>query len=191
MEYRDVLGVVTVILAFAVYVPYYITIFQGKTKPHLYTYLIGGIVSLVAFAGALTSGAGAGAWNIGASALLVGGVLILSFRYGTKDIQPVDTLLAVGAGLTIIPWILTDDPTLSVVLASLIDSASMIPTMRKTWHDPHSEPYLVWGLNAVKHTLAIAAVSTVSVATVFYASSMVVMNGSLAAMTFLRQKAQN
>jgi hypothetical protein len=193
MEYKEILGYISVFLAAAVYLAYYYTIIRGTSRPHLYTYAIGGVVSLIVFFGALTSGAGAGAWNVGVSALFVFGVVLLSLKYGTKDITRFDAVVALGALLTIIPWILTKDPTLSVVLASLIDSASIIPTMRKTWNDPYSEPWVLWGINTLKHCLAIMAVSSLAVATVIYPISMVVMNGLLAGGIIYRrwQKKQN
>lgn len=180
MEYKEILGYVTILLAAGVYLAYYYTILKGDSKPHLYTYLIGGLVSLIVFFGAFTSGAGAGVWNVGVSALFVFGVVLLSLKYGTKDITRFDAITAILALLAIIPWILTKDPTISVVLAALIDSLSIIPTMRKTWNDPYSEPWTLWGINCFKHLIAIAAVSSLSVATVIYPIAMVVMNGTLA-----------
>lgn len=173
------LGIITVALSFAVYVPYYVTILYGHSRPHAYTYLIGTIVNSSAFLGIWLSGAGAASWNIAASGLLVFGVLLLSLRYGTKDIRPIDSWLLGAALLALIPWLITNDPTVSVVLITLIDSLSMVPTLRKTWNDPTSEPYLIWGLNAIKHSLAILAVSTVSIATVVYPAAMVLMNAVL------------
>lgn len=179
-EVQLILGAITVGLSFAVYVPYYVTILSGRTRPHLYTYLIGTIVNSSAFLGVWLSGGGAASWNIAASGALVFGVLLLSLKYGTKDIRPIDTWLLGAAFVALVPWFVTKDPTISVILITLIDSLSMVPTLRKTWDDPTSEPYLIWGLNAIKHSLAILAVSTVSVATVIYPAAMVLMNAALA-----------
>ena len=36
-EYKALLGIIAVILAFAGYIPYFRDLFLGKTKPHAYT----------------------------------------------------------------------------------------------------------------------------------------------------------
>lgn len=187
MDYKEIIGLITVILAFAVYVPYYASILSGKTKPHLYTYVIGAALSTVAFFGSWISGGGAGSWSIGASALLVIGVVLLSLKYGTKDVKRVDAYFAAGAVVAIVPWILTKDPTLSVVLVALIEYLAIAPTLRKTWNDPSSEPYSVWGLNTFKHGLTVAAVTNFSLATAFYPAAMVLMNVILTGEIILRR----
>lgn len=175
------------VLAFAVYVPYYISILQKKTKPHLYTYVIGAMLGAIAFVGSWISGGGAGTWSIGASALLVVGVVLLSLKYGTRDVTKIDAYFASAAVLAVIPWILTKNPTISVILVALIEYLAIAPTLRKTWNDPTSEPYTVWGLNVVKHGLTVAAISNFSLATVFYPAAMVLMNAILTGEIILRR----
>lgn len=189
MDVKEILGFITVALAFIVYVPYYYTIFKGRTKPHVYTYLVGGIVGVIAFVGSFTSGGGAGAWNVGFSAALTLGVFVLALKYGTKDIKPIDKVLTAGALAAIGLWLITDDLLLSVMLASAIDAIGMMPTIRKTWSDPCSEPYEAWGLNTLKHVLAIFALSQVSLITVIYPATMILMYGILSIMTYIKQKA--
>lgn len=187
MDYKEIIGYVTVAMAFAVYVPYLYTIVRGKTRPHLYTYLVDSAVNVIAFAGVFVAGAGAASWNIAASGALVFCVFALSFRYGTKDIRPIDTLLLVAALVTLIPWAVTHDPTISVVLITLIDALSLLPTLRKTWNDPTSEPYSVWGLNMLKHVLALFALGSYSLTTVFYPAGMVLMYALLTGEIILRR----
>jgi hypothetical protein len=191
MDLKELIGFVTVIIALVIYALYYRSVFQGKTKPHLYTYLIGSIVSGIAFTGSFISGGAAGAWGTGISGLLAFGVFLLALKYGTKDVKKIDAFCLAAAFIALIPWVLTKNPTISVILIAFVDSASILPTMRKSWNDPGSEPGILWGINALKHGLAIFAVSSVSIATVFYPLAMVFMNGLLALEIAFRHRKKN
>ncbi|MEK9176867.1 MAG: hypothetical protein AAB923_01080, partial [Patescibacteria group bacterium] len=113
------------------------------------------------------------------------------FKYGTKDVTPLDAVFAGAAVLTVIPWLLTKDPTLSVVFASTIAILSMLPAIRKTWNDPYSEPWPLWAVNAVKHMIAIAATSIFSVATLVYPLCIITTNLLFAAMMLYRRASKS
>lgn len=146
------------------------------------------LISTIVFAGAFTAGAGAGVWSLGVATVLVYVMVILCFKYGTKDVKPIDGIFALAALLSVIPWIMTKDPTLSVVLASFINLVSFIPAYRKTWNDPYSEPATIWGANAVKHMVSLPATSVFSVATVFYPLSIILLNAVFVSMILLRRR---
>jgi hypothetical protein len=187
VEYKEILGWIAVALAFACYIPIFWGIFLGTVKPHLYTYLVWSIITTLGFLASWFSGGAAGSWALGFSALFCIGVFILSFRYGTKDVTHSDALYTVAAVLTIVPWLLTKDPTLSIILAVLIEILSFFPTLRKTWNDPYSEPFSSWSLNTLKHGVSILALSSFSVATVLYPAVLVVMNALLAGEIIFRR----
>lgn len=74
-----------------------------------------------------------------------------------------------GAALLAIPlWMLTDDPTLSVCLVTLIELAGLGPTIRKTARDPWSESLAYFVLCVVKYALAILALRQWTMAVAFY-----------------------
>lgn len=188
MELKEILGVISVIIALCISLSYIYTIVRGKTRPHLYSVAMDALISTIVFAGAFTAGAGAGVWSLGVATVLVYVMVILCFKYGTKDVKPIDGIFALLALLSVIPWILTKDPTLSVVLASLINLFSFIPAYRKTWNDPYSEPATIWGANALKHVVSLPATSVFSVATVFYSASIILLNIVFVTMILLRRK---
>lgn len=179
VEYKELLGILSGIIALGISLSYIYTIVKGKTRPHLYTYVIDLIVSSVVVAGALAAGAGAGAWNLLVSTPLVLVIALLCLKYGTKDVTRSDAFFAGGALLTVVPWLLTKEPTLSVVLASLIYVLSMIPTIRKTWNAPESEPIALWTINALKHVVALSALAVFSVATATYSLSIICIDAVL------------
>ena len=173
---KELLGLTAALMAISQAIPYFWDIFRYRTKPHLYTYLIWSIVTALAFLGQFAAGGGPGSWTTGVMAIITIGVLLLCFKYGTGDITKFDAIcliLAVGA---IIPWWLTNDPMLSVVLATGIDVLAFFPTIRKTYFDPTSETLVSYISNLIRHPLSIAALSVYSVTTVIYPTALFVMN---------------
>lgn len=171
MDIKVVLGFIAALLAFGSAYLYIIDIFRGNTKPHTYTWLIWTIVTLIAFLGQWVSGAGAGSWPTAVSAAVCIFVLVLSLKYGTTDITNFDTVCLALSLLSIIPWALTNNILLSVILASFTDVIGFLPTMRKTWHAPESESLGSMYFDAVKHGLSIASLQSYSVITWLYPAS--------------------
>lgn len=188
MEYKELFGVISSLIAAGISVAYIYTMVRGRTRPHLYTYVIDALLTGIAFFGAVTAGAGAGAWNLGVAAVFVVAIVVFAVRYGTKDVTSLDAVFALSAGLAIIPWLITRDPMLSVVLTSLINLLSVVPTFRKTWNDPYSEPWTIWAINGSKHIFAIAATSVFSLTTLAYPVSVMLMNAAFVFMVLYRRK---
>lgn len=71
-DVKNIAGVAATILVFLGYIPYLRDIANGKTKPHLYSWIVGGFLALIIFALQLSSGAG-----IGSFATLASGIMCL------------------------------------------------------------------------------------------------------------------
>ncbi len=170
MDWKIIVGVIASVLALGSSFVYVRDIFRGNTKPHLYTWLIWAIVTVLAFLGQLATGGGPGSWATGVSALVTISVLVLCywFGYGTKDITNFDKVCLVLALIAILPWLLVDSILWSVILASLIDVIGFFPTMRKTWHAPKSESLGSMYLDSAKHGLSIVSLNAYSLTTWLY-----------------------
>lgn len=179
LDWKELLGLGTVLLAFLCYVPYVWGILKGTVKPHIHTHFVWFIITGLSFFASWTSGGGAGSWNLGVSSLLILLVVILSLKYGTKNITRSDRLYTLAALLCVIPWLILKDPTISIILAVFIEALSFIPTYRKTWEEPKTESELSWALNTLKHFLGFIALESLSVATYLYPLAMVLLNGAL------------
>lgn len=187
MDTKTLLGLTAVAFELLSMGLYFRDIFRGRTQPHLYTFLIWGVVTTVAFAGQVFTGGGAGAWATGMTAALQFVVIFLCFRYGTKDITKLDALFLLGALASIVPWLLTKDPLWSVVLASVIDAFAMGPTIRKTWKAPNSESLSSWLVAEAKYFCGIPALSVFTVTTVLYPAQAFAMNAVLITIMLVRR----
>ena len=86
---KTIIGVIAIVLTFIGYAPYIRDIFLGKTKPHVFSWLIWTIVTTIIYALQISAGAGPGSWVTLAVAL----TLFLVFLLGLKN------ELVIAAGL--------------------------------------------------------------------------------------------
>jgi len=167
------------LLAIAGNVPYVLDVLRGKVKPHAYSWFVWSIVSCVVFFGQLVKGAGVGVIATGASEIFTIIIFLLSLRYGFKGATWSDTVFLVIALLGLIPWYLTKDPTISVIVVVCIDVIAFVPTLRKTWQDPDSENPYLYISNVVRHILALFSLQAYNIATMFHSIAMITTNTSM------------
>ena len=159
------------IIALVAYVPYLIDMFKGKNKPHLYTWIsIFFITAVVAYI-QLVGGAGVGAiptiLGVGVDAV----ILFYCFRFGTKDIVLLDKFCLAFSVLGVIFYgAFHSKPILSLVIVTLAEIVSFIPTFRKTRNDPYSESLPSYYLLMLKLLLILVALQKYNLLTVSYSA---------------------
>lgn len=173
---KEIIGLITVVITFVALVPYIVDIFRNKTKPHIFTWAVWAIVTILAFIGQWQKGGGAGSWTTGVTGVITILIAFIALFKGSKDITKMDVAIFVGALIAIIPWYYTKDPTTSIVLLTIIDAFAFIPTIRKTLNDPQSETLMSYVLHAIRHSLSIVALANYNLATYFYPLVLAVMN---------------
>jgi len=187
-DYKFWLASIAVILALYAYVPYLIGIFKGKTRPHLFTWLIWSIVTCIAVVVQIMEGGGMGTWPTMAAAITCLFITALAVKYGSKDIKKIDYFFLI-ASLSAIPlWIITNNPTYSALLVTFIEIIAAIPTIRKSWNKPEEEVTSTYGINTARYFLSIIALASFSISTVAYPVGMVFMNGLIFAVLLIRRK---
>ncbi len=184
---KEVLGLVAVALSIIGHAPYIKDTINKKTKPHVFTWLVWSIVTTLAFLAQWVKGGGAGSWTTGVTGVITIIIMLLALKNGTKDIKTIDKIFFAGALLAIIPWYLTKDPTLSVIMITTIDVLAFFPTIRKTINDPTSETFFMYALNLFRHSISILALATYNISTVLFPAAILVMNGVMTAI-MLRPK---
>lgn len=182
------LAIIATALAFYSYIPYFRNIFARKTKPHAFSWLIWSLLTGIAFVAQLSNGGGAGSWVSGFTAIVCFVIFLLALKYGEKHIVRIDWVFLFGAFGAMALWAITEDALLAVILITIIDALGFAPTFRKSFHKPNEETALTYGLSAVKFAIAIAALENLSVVTVLYPLSLVVMNGAFVVMVLVRRK---
>jgi hypothetical protein len=179
---------IAVLLAIAGNVPYLRDVITRKIRPHPYTWLVWSIVSGVTFFGQVAKGAGIGAIPTGASELFTIVIFLFSLRYGFANIAKRDTYFLVIALLGLIPWALTKDPTLSVIIVVGIDVVAFIPTLRKSWLQPRTETWTLYAMNVLRHLLTLFSLEAYNIATTLHSFAMIVTNTLMTAFILAPRK---
>lgn len=187
-EIKTLLGAIAIGIAIISYVPYFRNIFAGKTKPHSFTWLVWAVLNGIAFAGQIQGNAGAGAWAVGFTTLATFSIFVLALKMGEKDIRRFDWICLVSAFLSLIPWIITNDPLVSVILITIIDVFGFLPTVRKSIAKPHQETVTTFALSTVKYGLVVAALQEYSVITLLFPLSIAILNGLFVVLLLIRRK---
>jgi hypothetical protein len=177
---KETIAIIAAILAAVGNISYLKDVFKGRVQPHPYTWFTWSIVSMTTFFGGLAKGAGIGALPTGVAEGFTIIIFLFSLKYlflgKAGPIRRVDNYFLIICLLGLIPWALTKDPTISVVIVVLIDIVAFIPTLRKTWAHPDTEKPLLYEMNVARHILTLFSLQTYNIATVFHSIAMICTN---------------
>ncbi len=191
---KETIAIIAACLAIVGNVPYLIDVVKKRVQPHPYTWFIWTIVSCVIFFGQVARGAGVGAIPTAASEIFTIIIFALSLRYGWKsgfkNIVKSDTYFLIAALLGLIPWILTKDPTISVIIVVTIDLIAFTPTLRKTYRHPETETPMLYSMNALRHFLALFSLQAYNIATMLHSLAMIVTNTAMTVIILRNRKKQ-
>ncbi len=178
-----------IVIALFTYLPYCWLTFKGKIRPHLFSWVLWGMLTSIAFFAQLSDGAGAGAYITGFTSIMCLAIAALSFWRGEKNITRSDAIAFI-AGLSAIPvWVVTNNPLWSVIMVAAIDALGFYPTFRKSWIKPHEEMALVYFLSGFKFAVSLFALEHITLITAFYPCSVILTNWSFLALLLLRRRA--
>ena len=169
MPYKEILSFIAIVLTLAAYIPYIRAIFSGAIKPHVFSWIIWGVTTLLAFLAQLEANGGVGAWPIGVSGSITIFIACLAYlKRADVTITKSDWLFFVAAMSSLPLWYLTSDPLWAVVMLTTVDVLGFGPTIRKAYHFPFSEPLLFFGLFAVRNLLVMMAFENYSMTTLLF-----------------------
>ena len=185
---KEVLSAIAVVLTFLVYIPYYRDIIKGKTHPHVYSWTLWGLLTIMIVALQIKGGAGPATYITAAAGLLCIGVIALSLKNGKKDITLSDTIVAILSLIAMGFWLIADQPTVSIVLVVIADLLAFIPTVRKSWHKPHTETLSLYVTNTLRFAIAVIAVKNYTLLAVLWPAVWAIGNGLFSVMLAVRRK---
>jgi hypothetical protein len=175
-----VLGVLAGLVGIADTIPYVRDTVRGLTRPHRGTWLIWGVLAIVA---CLSQRADGASWSLimaGVQAVLTSVIFLLAIRHGEGGLRPTEAIMIALAGAGVIGWIVANEPiiaTACVVAADLIGAAMMVP---KTYRDPGSETLATFALASLGGALAAGAVGALDPSLVLYPIYYCLVNGAIA-----------
>ncbi|WP_417222146.1 hypothetical protein [Amphritea sp.] len=164
-----------ILLTFVAFVPYIRSILRGNTRPHVFSWFIWGITTVIVFFAQLEAQGGIGAWPIGLSGVVTVGVAVLAFlKRADISITRTDWVFFTIALASLPFWYLTSDPLWTVVVLTLVDLLGFGPTMRKAYGFPHQENQLFFLSFMLRNVFVILALEHYSITTVLFPLSIAV-----------------
>jgi len=185
---KNVLTIISLILGFLIYVPYLIKIIRKEASPHVFSWLTWGTLIGLGFILSLTNGGGQGAWIFALESFFCFLVAVYALLQKEKNITLSDQLVFAAALIITGFYIFTKDAIISVVLAAAIDFLGFIPTFRKSYLKPHSEPLFSYLFSALAFLVSLGALAAYNFTTLFYSLTLVLTNLSLVFFLIARRK---
>ena len=133
-DIKAVLGLIAGVIALLAYVIYVISIFKGGSKPNRATWWIWAFMGLVLALSYHFSGASNTIWVPYVEFLGPFSIAILSIKYGEGGLDnKTDLICLFGAVISIILWIIFNNPVIALVTNLAIDSFAIVPTIKKSY----------------------------------------------------------
>jgi hypothetical protein len=166
---KELLSAVAIALTFIAFLPYIRSILQGRTKPHVFSWIIWGATTFVVFLAQLADKGGAGAWPIGVSGLITIYVAILAYsKKSDSSITRTDWLFLTAAMSSLPFWYFTSNPLWAVVILTAVDLIGFGPTFRKAYFYPNDEQLTFFVIITGRNLIAISALQHYSMTTVLF-----------------------
>ena len=119
-------GSLSILMMVASRAGYFADIARGRTRPHLFSWLIWGSISAIGFAAQVAEGAGPGSWARGFGSVTCFLLVGIGFFKGEKDIRRADWV-TLAVALSAIPlWAVTKTPFWSVLIVCSIDTIGAV-----------------------------------------------------------------
>lgn len=166
---KTILSSLAMLVILSAQLPYMIGVLRHQVRPHVFSWVIWGTTTMIVFFAQISGHAGVGAWGTGVAAVLTIIIAVLAFMHrGDITITRSDWLFFILALLSIPFWYFTSDPLWAVVILTAVDLMGFVPTLRKIYHDPYSEPFPYLVLFALHNVLVLSAMETYSITTVLF-----------------------
>lgn len=160
IEVRVSFTVIAVVLTILAYIPYVRGVSAGKVQPHVFSWIIWGITTCIVFFAQLVSHGGIGTLPIAFSGVTTFLVAIFAYqRRGKINITKMDWFFFLLALSSLPFWFYFSSPLAAVIVLSLADTLGFIPTIRKGYGLPHSEPLGFYLAFLFRNTLAMLALA--------------------------------
>lgn len=189
MLFKTLLSLLAIVLTVVAFYPYIRGILQGSIRPHLFSWLIWSIASLVVFLAQVSANGGVGTWSMALSGGLTLCIAVLAYVKKTDNAVSNSDVLFLVAALCALPlWHFTADPLAAVLILTLVDLLGFGPTFKKVYADPYAESLPFYGLFCLRNVLAMVAMEAYSLTTLLFPLSITL--GSLALMVLIYKRRQ-
>jgi hypothetical protein len=162
-DWKTIAGVCAGVFSLLGFIPYIVTICQGKTSPNRASWSIWASLGIILAVSNYSAGATDTMWLLVAYAVCQITIALLSFKYGEGGWNTFDLTCLLGAFISIALWQLFDSPLLAITVSIAIDSLGALPTIKKSYLQPETEDLFSWMMFWTAGTLNICALNQWSI----------------------------
>lgn len=191
MSTNEIIGMVSVIIAFVGFFPYFMSCIKKETKPHMFSWLVWGVTGFAVYFGQQEHDAGAGAWVVLAESVLCSAVGIYAIFYGEHHFTKSDWISLGFAVLGISIFAVSDNAELALCVLAAVDIIAFYPTVRKSWGSPYEEQMGLYALSTLSLVVSCFALENYDFATMFNLLLVIVIQMGLIAMVMHRRFAMH
>lgn len=178
-NWHTIIGIIAGFFSFMGFVPYLITLFQGKTQPNRASWWIWGTLGLILGVSYYSSGARDTMWVPAIYAICQMLIAILSLKYGKGGWNRFDRACLSAAGISLFLWWYFNSPLIAIFINLAIDSLGALPTLKKSYYEPETEDLLSWALFFTANTLNLFAVEHWSAELLAYPLYLFCLSGTI------------
>lgn len=153
-----IFGLLGSIFTIICFIPYIISIFQGKAKPNRATWWVWAINGFILSLGNFAAGANYTMLPIICPVIAQFCIAILSIKYGEGGWNRFDRRCLVASGVSFILWRILNYDLIAIILPLLIDILAALPTVKKSYYEPETEDLLTYILYTVGGLFTVLAI---------------------------------
>jgi hypothetical protein len=186
IESVAVFGLLAGALGAASTLPYLRDTLRRATVPHRGSWLIWGVIEVVALESQRADGARWSLVPLASQALGTCLVFALAVRFGSGGVSRTDLALIGLAGVGVAGWLTADEPVIAtscVIAADFVAALMMVP---KTWRQPGSETLATYVFASLGGAATVGAVGVLSVPLLIYPVYFILVNAGLAGVIVYR-----
>ena len=189
MDYKILLWIISSILAIVWYFPYIKDTIKWKTVPHIYTWLIWWILVWITFVIQFQNQWWAWSWVTWVTAISCFIIVILSLKFGAKNITSSDTISLILAFWAMGLWYFLNNPLYSIILILIIETLAFYPTFRKSLKKPFEETLSTYVIASIRSAISIAALTSINLVNIAFPLYLFLVYGVFAILlVFLRKR---
>lgn len=191
MSWHLLIGILAGVIQVTAIVPYVKSILKRETQPNIVSWALWTLIQVIAIWIQLNADQGF-SWSLIlllATTFNTGLVTILCLRgYGYKSFGWVEKLCLASALVAIGLYAWTDNATLSLTFDIIADLIAAVPTLVKTWKEPHTEEVVPWVMVSIAAALGAASSTIIDVENLALPIYLALVNGAIAAVAFVGQR---
>ncbi len=189
MPYNTMASAFAIGLTFAAFFPYLRGILLGRTRPHVFSWVIWSSTTFLVFLAQRQARGGVGAWPIGLSGVMTLLVAILAaYKRGDLAVTRADWAFLLAAFSALPLWFFTRNAFWAVLVLTTVDLLGFGPTLCKAWKHPREESHGLFALFALRNALVIIALESRNPTTVTFPATIGIACLFVNVVLFLRRQ---